>query len=125
MYETEGEGVVCNRWDQVMHQLSSQPRRQIVISLLDAPEERRRLLPEAALPSTRSVDPEQFTTGLKHHHLPALAKAGYIRWEQDPFCVQRGPRFEEVGSVIQVLLTSSAQLPESLTQGSLIETYEK
>ena len=124
MIETEGGGGACDRWNQLLHQLSAQPRRQIIVSLLDVPEERRLLLPEAALPSTSSVDPDRFVTELKHHHLPTLASAGYVRWEQDPFCVQRGPRFEVPAAVVQALLASADQLPEALTQGGIVETYE-
>lgn len=124
MMETEGGGGVCDQWDRLLYQLSVQPRRQITVSLLDVSEERRLLLPEAALPSTSSVNSERFATELKHHHLPTLASAGYVRWEQDPFCVQRGPHFEVPAAVMQALIASADPLPGSLTQGGIVETYE-
>lgn len=95
------------------------------MSLMDLPEERRLPLPEAALTPTVAVDPEQFVIELQHHHLPTLAAAGYIRWEQDPFCVQRGPHFEEPATVLRILLASADQFPRTMARSDTWMTYEQ
>lgn len=107
----------CDPWDRCLYQLSAQPRRQIVVSLLDVPDERRLPLPEAAITEPCSVDLEQFEVELRHHHLPKLANAGYVRWEEASFRVQRGPRYEEAETVMRLLLESSDRLPDAPIRG--------
>ncbi|NHN40270.1 hypothetical protein G9C85_01290 [Halorubellus sp. JP-L1] len=101
-------------WDQVFTVLAVEPRREIIRSLLDEPHERRLALPEAAESPNQSMGTERFTLQLRHHHLPKLADAGYIRWESDPFCVQRGPHFEEPAFFIESVLEAKDEIPSSL-----------
>lgn len=102
------------RWDQLFEVLSAEPRREIVNSLLDEPRERRLPLPEAAVSPNQSVDHETLAIELRHHHLPKLADAGYVRWEEDPFCVQRGPYFDEPALIVETVTESMDEIPDSL-----------
>ena len=117
-----GESAI-DRWDQLHEVLASQERRMIIYSLKDAPEERRMPLPEAAMTPESSWDQERTTLRLMHDHLPKLADAGYVRWERDPFCVQRGPHFEEVEVMFDLIHDSIGQFPNSLITGC--EIYEE
>ncbi|ELZ01085.1 hypothetical protein C482_07791 [Natrialba chahannaoensis JCM 10990] len=122
--ETPDGGVVQDRWEQLLRLLSARPRRQIVVSLLDAPADQRLPLPAVALTSPSQADPERIAVELRHHHLPALASADYIRWEHEPFCVRRGPRFSEPAAVMRLFQESVDQLPETLEQEWLVEAHE-
>lgn len=113
------------RWDRGFELLSSHPRRQIIVSLLDVSEDRSLSLPEAAFPSIASADLTRVEIELKHQHLPMLADAGYVQWDATPFRVSRGPRFEEIGAVMQVLLTSTEQLPDTLSRGGVVTSYDQ
>lgn len=104
----------AERWDQLYEALSAEPRRMIISSLLDEPEERRLPLPAAAESPNQPRDAETLCIQLRHHHLPLLADAGYVRWEPDPFVVQRGPRFEEPACIIGLVTDSIDELPRSL-----------
>lgn len=104
----------AERWNHVFTVLAVEPRREIIRSLLDEPRERRLPLPEAAESPNQSMGSETFTLQLRHHHLPKLTDAGYIRWESDPFCVQRGPNFEEPAFFIEAVLESKDEIPTSL-----------
>lgn len=114
------------RWDQLYDALGAEPRRMIISSLLDEPSERRIPLPDAAESPNRPLDSETLTIQLRHHHLPLLAAAGYIHWESDPFVVQRGPRFEEPASIIEMVTESVDELPAPLINNCKIfqETVE-
>lgn len=112
-----------DRWNQLHAVLASQERRMIIYSLKNVPQERRIPLPEAALTPESSWDAERLNIRLQHNHLPQLAEAGYVRWERDPFCVQRGPHFEEVGKLFDLIHESIDQFPESLITGC--EVYEE
>lgn len=104
----------AGQWNQVFDVLSAEPRREIIRSLLKEPQERRLSLPEAAASPNQSMDSETLAIQLRHHHLPKLADAGYVRWESDPFCVQRGPNFEEPAFIIQRVVDSVDEIPDSL-----------
>ena len=114
MYLDPEFGDAMASWDRVMHALSAGPRRQLIVALLDAPPERQLPLPDTALVPAVSQDPSSFSIELRHSHLPHLADAGYIRWSDDPFAVQRGPRFDEPAAVVRLLLQGRRDLPASL-----------
>lgn len=109
-----GETTRTDRWDQMFAALAAEPRRSLLFSLLNAPKERRLPLPDAAASSNRPIDPERLTIELRHHHLPQLAAAGYVRWEDDPFCAQRGPHFEEPALILEAVTESVEDIPDSL-----------
>lgn len=112
---------IYDRWDQFMYLLSAQPRRQIIATLMDAPEQDQHPLPDAAITPDLSVDPEQFQIELRQIHLPLLADADYIQWTKEPFHVRRGPRFAEPASVMEVLLSADDRLPPALVSGCVEE----
>lgn len=104
------------RWRNIFETLSSGTRRQIIGSLLENPPDRAVALPEGAnLPEYR-IDPETMYVNLVHCHLPMMERAGFIEWETEPFCVRRGPRFEEVAAVILAIDTYN-EFPEHLIEG--------
>jgi len=107
----------AERWDRAFRVLASEPRRQLLLSLLDAPGDERVTLPDAAEPSDRFVDREGLCVELRHNHLPQLSQAGYVTWTADPFVAERGPAFEEVGAVLETLVAEADRLPEQLVEG--------
>lgn len=111
---SSGEGDWADRWDQLYDALSAEPRREIIISLMDEPKERRLPLPDAAISPNQTKDADTLSTELRHYHLPKLADAGYVRWESNPFCVQRGPNFQESALVPQAVFESMDAIPETL-----------
>ncbi len=46
-----------------------------------------------------------------HIHLPRLAAAGYIVWEEQSHEISQGPRFEEIESFPELVQTHSECLP--------------
>ena len=122
--DTSGSGdSAIDRWNQLHQILAAQERRMVIYSLLEVPQERRVPLPEAAMAPESSWDYEEMRIRLEHNHLTQLADAGYVEWDRDPFCVQRGPRFEEVEAVFDVIHDSIDTFPESLISGC--EIYEE
>lgn len=112
-------------WNQLANTLAAGPRRQIILALLNSPEGRRLPLPDAATVPAMSIDSKQYALVLKHSHLPKLAEGGYVQWSNDPFCVQRGPRFEEPEAVFRILLASRDQLPSTLWNESMEQRMGK
>jgi len=108
---------MVGRWNEVFRALSAEPRRQIVVALMDAPPDRELSLPEAANPSFLLADPEELTVTLVHTHLPVLEKAGFVEWHRGPLRVGRGPAFEEVEVVMASLQDNAEAIPPQLVQG--------
>ena len=108
---------VIEGWDRLFRALSAEPRRQVIVALLEAPADRELSLPEAANPPYALRDPEELYLELIHSHLPVLADGGYVEWESDPLCVCRGPRFAEVATVFEALYDSATEIPDRLVHG--------
>ena len=116
VYSKNGEQV-HRRWDTVFKSLSAEPRRQLLVSLLDAPPDQSVPLPESAAMPNRPSDPDVLRTELYHAHLPMLAEYGFIKWETDPLVATRGPQFDEAAVVLEALHSSAASIPDALVIG--------
>ncbi|MEY7848474.1 hypothetical protein AB7C87_04640 [Natrarchaeobius sp. A-rgal3] len=113
-----GDGTrTVDRWDEVFRAVSAEPRRQLIVSVMDCPEGEPASLPEAAVSQELSIDPRRLRNELQHVHLPLLSDLGFVEWESDPFVAFRGPRFEEVGAIFEALYDSSTDLPDPLVVG--------
>lgn len=105
----DGERVV-RRWDRVFEALSAAPRRQVLASLVTGDEPVS--LPESAAAPHGSVGCEALRVSLCHRHLPQLADAGFVDWESDPFRAYRGPRFDDVATVLRAMEPATATAPD-------------
>ncbi|WIV67405.1 hypothetical protein [Natrialbaceae archaeon AArc-T1-2] len=108
---------VIKKWDQVFEILTAEPRRQLIVSLLDAPPGQSVSLPEHAVNPNIPADPEKVRRELHHCHLPMLADHGFINWETEPLVASRGPRFDEVAVVLTALHATATDIPDSLVIG--------
>lgn len=108
---------VIEGWNRLFSALSAEPRRQIIVALLEAPPERELSLPEAANPPYALQDPEKLYIELQHSHLPVLADGGYVEWERDPLTVSRGLNFEEAAIVLEALQEWADSIPDRLVHG--------
>ncbi len=112
-----GPGEMIERWDGVFGALAAEPRRQIVLSLSEAPPDRRLSLPQAANPPYMLRDPEPLAVELRHTHLPVLTDEELIVWDADPFQVGRGSRFDEVATVMEAVWDRADRIPDALVEG--------
>lgn len=112
------------RWSRAFRLLSDESRRTILVALSRVPAERRIPLPDAAVSPDSSINPETLSIQLRHNHLPKLSNAGYVQWGVEPFYVQRGPNFDEVETIISVLIDSVEQFPEKLIDGCYVLEQE-
>ena len=108
---------VIERWDQVFRAISAEPRRQLVVSLLDHPPEGSVPLPESAINPNAPPDLEILQRELVHHHLPKLDDMELVEWDTDPLVASRGPRFNEVAVVFDALHSYATDIPDPLVIG--------
>ena len=48
---------------------------------------------------------------MQHVHLPKLEDYGFITWDQDSNTVSKGPNFEEIRPLLELLADHEAELP--------------
>ena len=113
---TEGTRVV-ERWNDAFKAVSAEPRRQLIVSLMDSTTDTPVSLPESAMNPNVPTDSESLRAELYHCHLPLLEDLGYIEWEADPLSATRGSRFEEVVVIFEALHSISPEIPETLVTG--------
>lgn len=108
---------VSESWDTVFRALSTEPRRQLIATLADAAPTDSVPLPESAMMPNAPVSPDELEVELYHQHLPLLAEMGFVQWTKEPFVATRGPRFQEIASVITTLQSQADRLPDALVVG--------
>lgn len=114
-----------DRWDRVFQLLAAEPRRQLVVSLLETDEDEWLSLPETAMSAKYWDQRHVVDTELVHCHLPALSEPDYVDWRNRPFAVRQGPNFEEIGSVMRGLLQTADDYPPELVEDyPLVEQYD-
>ncbi|SFB84410.1 hypothetical protein SAMN05444422_102348 [Halobiforma haloterrestris] len=108
---------VIDGWNRVFEALAAEPRRQLVVSLLDASPDATVPLPESAVNPNAPTDPDVLRRELHHQHLPILADGGFVEWDSEPLVASRGPNFDEIAAVIESLQSSATSVPDSLVIG--------
>jgi len=95
--------------DELFDVLSKPPRRRILSALA---ETNSRAVTEF-VPGEVTGDErrEDVLVRLHHTHLPKLDEPGFIEWNPDSQTVERGPRFDEVVPVVELLLDHRDELP--------------
>jgi hypothetical protein len=89
-------------FNQIAEALGRQARRQLLLELLDHN-------PVAESNVQNSTGSE---IALVHTHLPKLESMGYIVWNREPRTILKGPDWEEIEPVVQLLGNNREQLPE-------------
>ena len=113
---SNGERAI-ERWNAVFEATVAEPRRQIVVSLLERTQDQSIPLPESAMNPAVPTDLGMLRQELIHHHLPLLEDLSFIEWRREPFIATRGPRFDEVAVVFESLHRYSTQIPDPLVVG--------
>lgn len=88
--------------DSAFAALADEDRRQLLSVLANTgagdPPVR---LPDDLTATTRNS--ATLATRLHHVHLPKLSEMGYVEWDRDSGVVGRGPAFEELSPLLDVL----------------------
>lgn len=56
-------------------------------------------------------DPDRLAVELHHRHLPKLVDAGFVDWDREEDVVTRGPRFEEIAPLVELMVDHRDELP--------------
>jgi hypothetical protein len=56
-------------------------------------------------------DIEEIETDLTSDHLPKLEEAGYIEWDRDTGEISKGPRFDQIKPLLNIIENHADELP--------------
>lgn len=92
--------------DKILRALSAEPRRQLIDSLMDRLGNEPVTLPDAAIGTNMEpTNTKEFEMRLYHNHLPRLAEAGIISWDEkeNQRTATRGDQFDKAATILEEL----------------------
>ena len=97
--------------DEIFDALANVHRRRVLIALLAHNPQRDTVrVPDDAHDGEKAV--ETLQEELYHTHLPKLEQAGFIRWNQETQEVMKGPRFDEIRPLLELMRDHADELPD-------------
>lgn len=96
--------------DDTFTALANDHRRKLLSALAESnPQDDVR---GAATGDSRETDLDRLRTEMYHQHLPKLEDYGFIRWNRDTNEVVKGPQFEEIHPVLELMDDHADELPD-------------
>ena len=99
--------------DSVLHVLADRYRRRLLVALLDHnPQDDD----DIQVPADITVEDEKrgvLRTQMVHVHLPKLEDMEFIEWDRDAHEVRKGPQFEEIRPLLELMRDHADELPVS------------
>ena len=98
--------------DVTLDILANQYRRRLLVALLEHnPQDDD----DTQIPVEITADAEDLDTlrmKMSHVHLPKMEDSGFIRWDQKTNEVSKGPRFEEIRPLLELMDKHADELPD-------------
>ena len=95
--------------DDAFRALADRHRRRLLAALLE-----RNPQDEASVPENTSIDSTEADEVLfefYHTHLPMLEQHGYIEWDRGKQSVSKGPNFDEIRPLLELIDRHRDELP--------------
>lgn len=90
--------------------LASPYRRQLLMTLLEHNPEDEASIPESLASSDEELD--GLIMEMTHVHLPKMEELGIIEWSRENNVVTKGPRFDELRPLLELIDKNQNELPE-------------
>ena len=95
----------------MLRSLENVHRRRVLLSILEHnPQDDRIRVPNDV--QTRQTESDRFRLELFHNHLPELEKSGYIEWNRDTHEIVKGPKFDEIRPLLELIHAHRDELPD-------------
>lgn len=96
-------------FDDILAALAHVQRRKLLVALLDHnPQDDT---PVFIADDKSDLDPIERLVEMRHNHLPKLADYGFIEWDKDVNEVSKGPNFDEIKPILELLVAHEDELP--------------
>ncbi|MFH5802123.1 ArsR family transcriptional regulator [Haladaptatus sp. CMAA 1911] len=98
--------------DSVLDAIANKYRRRLLVALLEHnPQDDD----DPQIPADvefEGEDLESLQIQMTHTHLPKLEDAGFIEWDRATNTVRKGPRFEEIRPLLELMHNHADELPD-------------
>ena len=98
--------------DSVLDAVANKYRRRLLVALLEHnPQDDD----DPQIPADveyEDEDLESLQIQMTHTHLPKLEDAGFIEWDRETNTVRKGPRFDEVQPLLELMHNHADELPD-------------
>ena len=98
------------RLDGQLEAIAHAHRRHILLELLD--ENPQPAGPAVLDRQVNASNRENLRAAMHHVHLPKLEERGFVEWDQDANELTKGPKFEDVAPLLEVLDEHRHELPD-------------
>ncbi|WP_436931998.1 DUF7344 domain-containing protein [Halosimplex halobium] len=96
-------------FDDMVDTLAHVQRRKLLVALLEHnPQDDT---PVVIADSESESDAVERLVSMQHVHLPKLADYGFIEWNEDTHEVMKGPNFDEIRPLLELLDNHEDELP--------------
>ncbi|XVH33292.1 DUF7344 domain-containing protein (plasmid) [Haloferacaceae archaeon DSL9] len=98
--------------DVMLDVLANRYRRRVLVALLEhnPQDDHDPQIPDDVTLETEDLD--SLMIRMRHTHLPKLEEAGFIEWDQETNTVRKGPQFEEIRPLLELMENHADELPE-------------
>lgn len=103
------EHQTTSSFDEMVAALADIQRRKLLVALLEHTSQDDATVIVGG--SERDADHVDSLVQMQHVHLPRLADYGFIKWNKDTYEVKRGPRFDEIRPLLELLVDHEDELP--------------
>lgn len=98
-------------FDTALSAFSNPYRRQLLVALLEHnPQDDDDLDPLNTLSENEESTVQKME--LVHNHLPKLEEMGYITWDRTTNEISKGPKWDEIGPLLNLINTHQDELPD-------------
>jgi hypothetical protein len=96
-------------FDTMLDALGDVQRRSLLVALLEHnPQDD---LPTVIADDDRMIVAVEHLVAMEHVHLPKLAEYGFILWDEENHEVSKGPAFDEIRPLLELLDNHKDELP--------------
>jgi predicted transcriptional regulator len=96
-------------FDDMLDVMSHIQRRKLLMALMDHnPQDDTLSVPAGS----EDVDSIERLVQMKHVHLPKLVDHGFVEWNRDTHEVTKGPNFDEIRPLLELLDDHKDELPQ-------------
>lgn len=97
-------------FDDVLDVLAHVQRRSLLVSLLE--QDPQEDIPSVVPETSEDSDVVDQRVSMHHSHLPKLADHGFIEWDREHHQVTKGPNFDEIRPLLELLSNHEDELPD-------------
>ena len=96
-------------FDEMVEALANVQRRKLLVALMDHNPQNDT---PVVIADEKDAETMDRLVSMRHVHLPKLAEAGFIEWDEASHEVAKGEKFDEIRPLLELLDDHSDELPE-------------